>query len=81
MATMSAAHTVQVLCLMGLGVLLCASRSSAQSQPQLNLMPYPAQVEPGSGFFNAAMYFTVTVLLRLVIGLSAIPGLPHGKGK
>lgn len=38
-------------------------------------------LEPGSGFFNAAMYFTVTVLLRLVIGLSAIPGLPHGKGK
>jgi hypothetical protein len=38
-------------------------------------------LEPGSGFFNAAMYFGVTILLRLVIGLSAIPGLAHGKGK
>ena len=32
-------------------------------------------LEPGSGFFHWAMYFAVTVLLRLVIGLSAIPGL------
>jgi len=38
-------------------------------------------LEPGSGFFHAAMYFAATVLLRLVIGLSAIPGLSHGKGK
>jgi hypothetical protein len=32
-------------------------------------------LDPGSGFFNWAMYFAVTVLLRLVIGLAAIPGL------
>ena len=32
-------------------------------------------LDPGSGFFHWAMYFAVTVLLRLVIGLSAIPGL------
>jgi hypothetical protein len=38
-------------------------------------------LEPGSGFFHAALYFAVTILLRLVIGLAAIPGLPHGKGK
>ena len=38
-------------------------------------------LEPGSGFFHAGLYFAVTILLRLVIGLSAIPGLPHGKGK
>jgi hypothetical protein len=38
-------------------------------------------LEPGTGFFNAALYFAVTILLRLVVGLAAIPGLPHGKGK
>jgi hypothetical protein len=32
-------------------------------------------LEPGSAFFHWALYFAVTVLLRLVIGLSAIPGL------
>ncbi len=32
-------------------------------------------LDPGSGFFHWAMYFAVTVILRLVIGLAAIPGL------
>ena len=32
-------------------------------------------LEPGSAFFHCAMYFAVTVLLRLVAGLSALPGL------
>jgi hypothetical protein len=32
-------------------------------------------LDPGSGFFNCAMYFVATVLLRLVIGLNALPGL------
>jgi hypothetical protein len=32
-------------------------------------------LEPTSGFFHWAMYFAVTVLLRLVLGLAAIPGL------
>lgn len=32
-------------------------------------------LDPGSGFFHWALYFAVTVMLRLVIGLSAIPGL------
>jgi len=32
-------------------------------------------LEPTSGFFHTAMYFAVTVLLRLVLGLAAIPGL------
>ncbi len=35
-------------------------------------------LEPGSAFFHCAMYFAVTVLLRLVAGLSAIPGLGGG---
>jgi hypothetical protein len=35
-------------------------------------------LEPGSAFFHCAMYFAVTVLLRLVAGLTAIPGLGGG---
>jgi phage FluMu protein Com len=35
-------------------------------------------LEPGSAFFHCAMYFAVTVLLRLVAGLAAIPGLGGG---
>jgi hypothetical protein len=32
-------------------------------------------LDPGSAFFHAAMYFAITVLLRMVAGLSALPGL------
>jgi fatty acid desaturase len=35
-------------------------------------------LEPLTGFFHAAMYFGVTVLLRLVAGLPAVPGLGTG---
>jgi hypothetical protein len=35
-------------------------------------------LDPGSAFFHCAMYFAVTVVLRLVAGLSAIPGLGGG---
>ncbi len=32
-------------------------------------------LDPGSAFFNCAMYFAVTVILRLVASLPAVPGL------
>jgi hypothetical protein len=32
-------------------------------------------LDPGSAFFNCAMFFAVTVVLRLVAGLPALPGL------
>ena len=32
-------------------------------------------LDPGSAFFNCAMYFAVTVLLRLVAHMPAVPGL------
>jgi hypothetical protein len=35
-------------------------------------------LEPGSAFFHCALYFAITVLLRLVAGLPAIPGLGGG---
>jgi hypothetical protein len=35
-------------------------------------------LEPGNGFFHCAMYFAITVLLRLVAGMPALPGLVLG---
>jgi phage FluMu protein Com len=35
-------------------------------------------LEPGSAFFHCALYFAVTVLLRLVAGLAPLPGLGSG---
>lgn len=35
-------------------------------------------LDPGSAFFNCAMYFAVTVILRLVANLPAVPGLGGG---
>lgn len=35
-------------------------------------------LDPGSAFFSCGMYFAVTVILRLVAGASALPGLGHG---
>jgi cation transport ATPase len=35
-------------------------------------------LDPGSGFFHAAMYFATTVALRLVAGLSVLPGFGTG---
>jgi len=35
-------------------------------------------LEPGSGFFHAAMYFATTVVLRLVAGMTVLPGFGTG---
>jgi hypothetical protein len=35
-------------------------------------------LEPGSGFFHVAMYFATTVVLRLVAGMSVLPGFGTG---
>jgi hypothetical protein len=32
-------------------------------------------LDPGSAFFHCAMYFAVTIMLRLVAALPAVPGL------
>lgn len=37
-------------------------------------------LEPFMGFFHAALFFVVTVLLRVVMALPALPGLPPGEG-
>jgi hypothetical protein len=35
-------------------------------------------LDPGSAFFHCALYFAITVLLRLIAGLPAVPGLQIG---
>ena len=35
-------------------------------------------LEPGSGFFHAAMYFAATVVLRVVAGMTVLPGFGSG---
>jgi hypothetical protein len=35
-------------------------------------------LDPGSAFFHCAMYFAVTIMLRLVAGLTIIPGYGGG---
>jgi hypothetical protein len=35
-------------------------------------------LEPGSGFFHVAMYFATTVVLRLVAGMTVLPGFGTG---
>jgi hexosaminidase len=56
---MSANHWIQALCVVGLTVLICAPRGGAQAAGQLNLMPYPASVEIGSGEFRVESSFSV----------------------
>ena len=35
-------------------------------------------LDPISAFFNCALFFAVTILLRVVVGLPAVPGLGGG---
>jgi hexosaminidase len=58
---MSADHWVQALCLVGFAALLCASQTNAQAQPQLNLMPVPADVRMGSGSLRVDASFSVAL--------------------
>ena len=65
---MTSGHTMQAFCLMSLGVLFCAREMDAQPQPQsptpmptpLKLMPYPAEVQQGTGALRIdASFFVV----------------------
>jgi hexosaminidase len=56
---MSASHWIQALCAVGLAVLACAPQSGAQAHGQLNLMPYPANVDMDSGEFRVDASFSV----------------------
>src|SRR5438477_6249574 len=66
---MTSAHTMQAFCLMSLGVLFCAMGMDAQSPAQsptpmptpLNLMPYPAEVQQGTGALRIDPSFFVVL--------------------
>jgi hexosaminidase len=58
---MSAGHWTQALLVMSFAVLLCAARGSAQSQPPLNLMPIPADIQQGSGSLRIDASFSVAL--------------------
>ena len=58
---MAGSHWMQVFSVMIFAVLLCAGRTSAQGQPQLNLMPVPARVELGNGSLRIDSSFSVAL--------------------
>jgi hexosaminidase len=58
---MAASHWMQALSVMTLAVLLCAARTNAQGQSQLNLMPAPAHVQLGNGSLRIDSSFTVAL--------------------
>jgi hexosaminidase len=66
---MSSGQTLQALCMVSLGVLFCAVRIGAQTQAQsqapmatpLNLMPYPADAQQGSGTLRIDASFSLAL--------------------
>ena len=59
---MAAGHWIQALWVMGFAVLLCSVRAGAQQeQPQLNLMPVPANVQLWSGSLRIDSSFSVAL--------------------
>ena len=58
---MGAGHWVQGICFIGFTFMMCAAQTSAQQQPQLNLMPVPASVQLGSGSLRIDSSFSVSL--------------------
>src|SRR4029077_6695781 len=58
---MGIGHWIQGLRVVGFAVLLCAAGASAQEQPRLNLMPYPANLQTGNGSLRIDSSFSVTL--------------------
>jgi hexosaminidase len=58
---MATGHWLHALCLMFFGLLLCATRTGSQGQPQLNLMPIPAKVQLGDGSLRIDSSFAVAL--------------------
>ncbi len=54
-------HWIQRVCVVGFAVLLCAAGASAQEQPRLNLMPWPANLQTGSGSLRIDSSFSVAL--------------------
>src|SRR6266436_1478341 len=60
-AGMGNGHWIQRVCVVGFAVLLCAAGASAQEQPRLNLMPWPANLQTGSGRLRIDSSFSVAL--------------------
>src|SRR5258708_5924054 len=60
-AGMGNGHWIQRVCVVGFAVLLCAAGASAQEQPRLNLMPWPANLQTGSGSLRIDSSFSVAL--------------------
>jgi hexosaminidase len=58
---MGIGHWLQGACFVGFAVLLCAAETVAQDQPTLNLMPWPASVQIGSGHLGIDSSFSVAL--------------------
>jgi hexosaminidase len=58
---MGAGHWVHGIWVMGFTLLLFAGGASAQEQPRLNLMPWPANVQMGSGGLRINSSFSVVL--------------------
>jgi hexosaminidase len=58
---MGIGHWLQGACFVGFAVLLCAAETAAQDQPALNLMPWPASVQIGSGHLRIDSSFSVAL--------------------
>ncbi len=58
---MGMGHWMHGICVMGFTLLLLAVSADAQEQPRLNLMPWPANVQMGSGTLRIDSSFSVTL--------------------
>src|SRR5712691_4750136 len=58
---MSMGHWMQGVCVIGLALLLGAAGSRAQEHPALNLMPWPANLQTGSGSLRIDSAFSVAL--------------------
>src|SRR6266481_5919723 len=60
-AGMGNGHWIQRVCVVGFAVLLCAAGASAQEQPRLNLMPWPANLQTGGGSLRIDSSFSAAL--------------------
>jgi hexosaminidase len=58
---MGVGHWMQGICVIGFTLLLCAANAGGQEQPNLNLMPLPANVQRGSGSLRVDSSFSVAL--------------------
>ena len=58
---MGMGHWIQGMCAIGFAFLLCATSATPQEQPKLDLMPWPANVQIGTGSLRIDSSFSVAL--------------------